>query len=262
MRLRAILALARSTLSEALRDRILYGLLLFFIGLILLSAVLSNLTLGFRVRIVTDLALSAITFAGMILAVLLGVGSIARETERRTAYPILAKPVSRSTFVLGKYLGVLVTAWLNLLLMMIAATWMISLYRWEGGFLFSWSDYVVTLVLLLLRVAVVAAAAVMFSTFTSSTVAFIASLGFAVAGYFTSELRFFLAKSESGLSRLVGDALYWTLPDFSLLDTLPRLLYSHELLTRQTLAATAYGVAYAAGLLLLAMLIFRRRDLA
>jgi ABC-type transport system involved in multi-copper enzyme maturation permease subunit len=261
-RLRSILALARSTLSEALRDRILYGILLFAVGLILFSVVLSNLTLGYRVRIITDLAMSSISFAGMILAVLLGVGSVAREVERRTAYPVLAKPVSRTTFVLGKYLGVLATAYLNLALMAVAATAVVQLYRWEGGFLFSWGDYALTLLLVLLRVAVVAAAAVMFSTFASSTVAFIASLGFSVAGYFTSEVRFFLGRSESGLTRILGEGLYWTLPDFSLLDALPKLLYSHPIATRGLLAAVAYGVAYAIGLLLVATAAFRRRDLA
>ncbi|MBI5548198.1 MAG: ABC transporter permease subunit [Deltaproteobacteria bacterium] len=261
-RLGSVLSLARATLSEALRDRILYGLVLFAIGLILLSAVLSNLTVGYRVRIVTDLSLSAMTFAGMILAVLLGVGSVAREVERRTAYSILAKPVGRAEYVVGKYLGVLLTSYLNLLLMTVAATAMILLYRSEGGFMYSWGAYATTLGLMLLRVAVVAAVAVMFSTFTSSTVSFIASLGFSVAGYFTSEVRFFLGKSESEATRLLGDVLYWFLPDFAALDTLPQLLYSHPILTGPVVAAIVYALCYIALLLVLATAIFRRRDLA
>jgi ABC-type transport system involved in multi-copper enzyme maturation permease subunit len=255
-------ALARATLSEAIRDRILYGLVLFAIGLILLSVVLSNLTLGFRVRIITDLSLSAISFAGMMLAVLLGVGSVAREVERRTAYPILAKPAGRAEYVLGKYLGVVMTTWLNLLLMMVAATAVIQLYRWEGGFLFSWGDYALTLLMVLLRVAVVAAAAVMFSTFTSSTVSFIASLGFSVAGYFTGEVKYFLSKSESEVTRWVGDGLYYLLPDFASLDPLPRLLYSHTILTPQTVFGIGYALCYIGCLLAIATAIFRKRDLA
>ena len=261
-RLRSIMALARTTLSEAIRDRILYGLVLFAIALILLSAVLSNLTIGYRVRIVTDLSLSAISFAGMILAVLLGVGSVAREVERRTAYPVLAKPTGRAEYVLGKYLGVVITSWLNLVLMMVAATAMIMLYRFEGGFLFAWGDYALTLLLVLLRVAVVAAAAVMFSTFTSSTVAFIASLGISVAGYFTSEVKYFLSQSESEPTRWLGDALYYVLPDFALLDPLPRLLYSHPILTSQTAFGILYALCYIACLLVIATAIFRKRDLA
>jgi ABC-type transport system involved in multi-copper enzyme maturation permease subunit len=119
---RGALALARTSVAEALRDRVLYALLLFAVGLILMSAVLSNLTLGYRDRIVTDLCLSAVTFAGMAMAVLLGVGSVAREIERRTVQPLLAKPITRTSFVIGKFAGVSATVALNVGLMMIAAT--------------------------------------------------------------------------------------------------------------------------------------------
>ncbi|MGC4122303.1 MAG: ABC transporter permease subunit [Myxococcales bacterium] len=198
----------------------------------------------------------------MMLAVLLGVGSVAREVERRTAYPILAKPAGRAEYVVGKYLGVVLTAWLNLLLMMVAATAVVQLYRWEGGFLFSWGNYAVTLLMVLVRVAVVAAAAVLFSTFTSSTVSFIASLGFSVAGYFTGEVKYFLSKSESEMTRWVGNGLYYLLPDFATLDPLPRLLYGHEVLTVQTAFGVGYALCYIACLLVIATAIFRRRDLA
>src|SRR5690606_34996174 len=95
----ALFALARVALTEALRERILYGLLAFAVGLILLSAVLSNVTLGWPVRIVTDLSLSAISLGGAAMAILLGVRSVASEIERRVAYPVLARPIARWTYV-------------------------------------------------------------------------------------------------------------------------------------------------------------------
>lgn len=259
---RVVLAIARNTVAEAVRSRILYLLLAFAIGLILLSAVLSDLTLGWQVRIVTDVSLSAITIAGSLLALLLGVGSVAGEVERRTAYPILGKPVTRGEFVVGKWVGVLGTTYLNVLLMMLAATAMIARYSHEGFFQYTAGAYLATLALTLLRLAVIAGMAVAFSTFTSSTVAMIASVGLTVAGYFTGELRFFLTRSDDPVLRPLGQALYYAVPDFAALDTLPRLLHGHEILAPQVGWAALYAVTYAVAVLVIACRIFARRDLA
>ena len=258
----AVFAIARTTIAEAIRSKILYALLAFAIGLILLSAVLSDLTLGWQVRIVTDVSLSAITVAGTLLALLLGVGSVAGEVERRTAYPILGKPVTRGEFVLGKWLGVLGTTYLNVLLMMGAATAMVAHYSQRDSFDYPVAAYLATLLLTLLRLAVIAGIAVALSTFSSSTVALIASLGLTVAGYFTGELRFFLTKSENPVLPLLGKVLYYAIPDFASLDSLPRLMHGHPILPSEVAWAAAYAVFYALTVLVIACRIFSRRDLA
>lgn len=257
----AILAIAKVSWIEALRERILYGLLAFCIGLILLSAVLSYVTLGWQVRIVTDLSLSAISLGGSAMALLLGVRSVAGEVERKTAYPVLARPISRWTYVLGRYLGVVATVSLNVLLMSVAATVMIAAYSNEGSFQYQAGAYVTTLGLLLLRLAVVAGIAVLFSSFTSSTVAFIASIGAVIAGSFTSDLRYFMGQSDSPLTQKLGDLLYWLLPDLSTLETLPQLVHGKEVLTAQVGIAAVYGSFYVLAILVLASWIFERRDL-
>lgn len=257
----ALFALARVALVEALRERILYGLLAFAIGLILLSAVLSNVTLGWPVRIVTDLSLSAISLGGAAMAILLGVRSVAGEIERRVAYPVLARPIARWTYVVGRYLGVVTTVFFNVLLMAIAATVMIAVYSHEGFFQYPLGDYLTTLALMLLRLAIIAGLAVLFSTFTSSTVAFIASTGLAIAGHFTADLRHFLGKSETGLTRSVGETLYWALPDLATLEALPRLIHGDPILSAQAVIAALYGTLYLAVLLVLACWRFEGRDL-
>lgn len=259
--LSSITAIAHVSLIEALRERILYGLLAFGIGLILLSAVLSNVTLGWPVRIVTDLSLSAISLGGSAMALLLGVRSVAGEVERKTAYPVLARPISRWTYILGRYMGVMTTVSLNVLLMSVAATVMIAAYSHDGSFQYEAGAYATTLGLMLLRLAVVAGIAVLFSSFTSSTVAFIASVGVVIAGSFTSDLRHFMGQSESPLTQRLGDLLYWLLPDLSTLETLPLLVHGKEVLTAQVGIAAVYASFYLLSTLVLASWIFERRDL-
>jgi ABC-type transport system involved in multi-copper enzyme maturation permease subunit len=115
--------------------------------------------------------------------------------------------------------------------------------------------------LLVLRLAVVIAIAIAFSTVVSPTVALIASLGLTIAGYFTSDLRFFLGKSEDPMLQAIGNALYYCAPDFSLLDSLPRLLHGHPVADGQTLLAAVYAIAYAALALALGWFAFSKRDL-
>lgn len=262
MRLLAILALARTTLAEAIRDRILYGLLGFATALVLLSGMISDLTVGFRLRIVTDLSLSAISLAGTLMATLLGVSSVAREVERRTVIPLLAKPIARWEYILGKYLGVLATTLLNVALMLVAATAMISLYRGEDGNPdFAWSAYFTVVGLLVLRLAVIAAIAVFFSSFTSSTVAFISTLGITLAGYLSSEVRFFLERNEMAVVRYIGRAVYYVVPDLAALDPLPLLIHNVPILTPATAFAALYALLYSAAAVTLATRVFARRDL-
>lgn len=258
---RAVTALAGTTFAEAIRDRILYGLLAFAIGLILLSAVLSTLTLGYPVRIVTNLSLSSITLAGTIMSILLGVTAVRREIDRRTIFPILAKPIGRAQYLVGKYLGVLATVWLNVLLMTAAAVLMILQYQHVRPFQYPIGDFATHVALLLLRLAVVAAIAIAFSTVVSSTVALIATSGLAVAAYFTTDLRHFLGQSEDPSVQKLGELLYWAAPDFSILDTLALLVHGHPVATAQTAIAAVYAIAYAALALTLGWWAFSRRDL-
>ncbi|HWV39387.1 MAG TPA: ABC transporter permease subunit [Vulgatibacter sp.] len=257
-----ILAIARVTIQESLRDRILYGVLAFGVALILLSAVLSNVTLGWPVRIVTDLSISAISLGGAVMAILLGVRAVAVELEKRVAFPVLARPISRGWFVLGKYLGVVGTVYLNVGLMIAAATGMIAAYSHEGAFQYDVGAYAATLGLLLLKLALVAAIAVLFSSFTSSTVSFIAATGVTIAGHLTGELRFFLGRSEQAATRFLGDALYWLLPDMATMEGLSRLIHGLPILNAQATAAAVYGACYAVGLLVAAAMIFEKRDLS
>lgn len=256
------MAIGRTTLAEAIRDRVLYGLLLFAAGMLLLSAVLSNVTLGWSVRIVTNFAFTGLTTIGAIMAILFGVRSIAQDVERRTCYPLLAKPLGRTHYLLGKYLGVLLTVYLNIGLMALAATALIAVFSHVEPFQYELLPYLGTIGLTFARLAVLAAVAVGFSALASPTVALIASAGIGIASYFTGDVRYFLSQSEVASTRILGEALYYTLPDFAIMDALPRLLHGHPVLTAQTGFAVLYALCYVGTVLAISSLLFAIRDLA
>ncbi len=112
-----IVALAGVTLREALRRKVQVNLLLFALFLVVASLVLSQLTIGEMHRIAADLGLAGMEVMGSLIAVFLGASLVAGDVERRIVYPIVAKPVSRAQYILGRYLGLGATLLLNLAVM-------------------------------------------------------------------------------------------------------------------------------------------------
>jgi ABC-type transport system involved in multi-copper enzyme maturation permease subunit len=252
------LAIATTTLREALRERLFHNLLVFAVLLVMGSLTISQLTLGEQYRIIADIGTSATQVFGTLIAVFLGVGLVSKEIDRRTCYAALARPVSRASFVAGKYLGLVATLSINVALMALATAAVLVLYR--GGSALSWA-YLATFVLIAVQLAVCGAFAVLFSTFTTATLSSIMTLALVAAGWLFGEVRsFWLQARQVELKPLVR-VLDFVLPNMTLLDLKETVTYGDTVSLGSFLARGAYGAAYAATLLLLAAVVFTRRDI-
>src|SRR5260370_9974636 len=112
-----LLPIASNAFREAGRDRVLYNLIIFALLLIAGAIFLGALSAGQEAKIIVDLGLSSILLFGVFIAIFVGVGLVYKEIERRTLYAILSKPVGRGEFLLGKYLGLCLTLFVNVLIM-------------------------------------------------------------------------------------------------------------------------------------------------
>lgn len=101
----AIIAIALNTFREAVRDRVLYSMLFFAVGLILFSLVLGKIAPQEQLRLTTDVGLAAISLMTVLLAIILGVSNLHKEIERKTVYFVLSQPIARWQFLVGKFLG-------------------------------------------------------------------------------------------------------------------------------------------------------------
>ena len=122
-----IVAIAMNTVREAIRHRVLYTLLFFALALIGTGVLLSTLTYVENERILQDVGFAAIRVFAVAIAIFVGIGLVHREVDRRTIFTILSKPISRSEFLLGKYAGLLLTLWLQILVMSVcfaAISWL------------------------------------------------------------------------------------------------------------------------------------------
>lgn len=112
-----IWTIAKTTFGEAMRKKIINVFLIVAVAMIVLS--LSFTQLGFQqdMTVVKSLGLFIILLAGFIISLILCVSLIPNEVERRTLYTILSKPVNRYEFVLGKFIGGILTLTVNIALM-------------------------------------------------------------------------------------------------------------------------------------------------
>jgi ABC-type transport system involved in multi-copper enzyme maturation permease subunit len=252
------LAIASNTLREALRERLMYNLVVFALVLIAGSITISSLTLGEQFRIIADIATSATQLFGTLIAVFLGVALVAREIDRRTCYAVLARPVSRASFVVGKYLGLLAALALNVAIM--AAVSGLALLVYTRGLGFLSGAFGGAFALVLVQLAVCAAFAVLFATFTTPTLATIFTLSIVAAGHAFSEIRAFWLKSpQAGMKELVR-LLDFVVPNMGLLDMKEALTYGDAVSAGSFALRAGYGAAYAGLVVALGALVFSRKD--
>jgi ABC-type transport system involved in multi-copper enzyme maturation permease subunit len=249
-----VLSVAFVTVREALRRKLQVNLLLFALLLLVVSAVASTLTLGEMHRIASDLGLTAMEAMGSLIAVFLGAGAIAGDVERRVLYPIIAKPVSRAEYLLGRYLGLAATLLLNLAVMALTLAAVLvaqerSLRPLDLAFLAAVSTIGV-------QFLVVAAISVLFSSVTTTTLAAIFGLTLTIAGRLSNDLRTLWTGDGAG----VGRVIWYLLPNLSALSLNESVIYRTPP-PAEVWLAVPYALLYAGAALAIAAAVFERRDL-
>jgi len=249
-----VIAIAAVTLRELLRRKVQVNLLVFGTLMVLASYLISLLTLGFMHRILSDLGLSAMQLIGTLLAIFLGSSVVAGDVERRVLYPIVAKPVSRTEYLVGRFTGLSVALLLNLVVMAAALA---AVLVFEARSLATLDrPFFAAVTMLGVQFVVVAAVAVLFSSLTSSTLAAIFTLSLAVAGQLTNEVRHLW----KGGAEWLGTIVWYLVPNLGALSLNESVVYRTPL-PDGTLWAALYALLYAAAAIALASFTFEHRDL-
>lgn len=251
----AVAAIAANTVRDAVRNRVLYVLVFFSLVMIGTSVLLATLSYVERERILQDVGLGAIRFFGAVIAIFMGVGLIHREVERRTIYTILSKPVTRAQFLAGKYLGLVATLWLQLAIM-VAAFVLASVA--SGAPL--GARHAIAIGLVALELAVVVAFATLFSSFATPFLAACYSVGLYLVGHLTRDLRGLGAGSDSELVKQVTAWIHRVFPDLASLNRSVEAVHDLPIPLPEVGWALLAGVAWCLGFLLVAALVFERRD--
>ena len=257
MRRAGIVAL--NTFREAVRDRVLYNLVFFALAMIAASILVGQVSIGIEEMVIVSLGLSAISVIGLLMAVFIGVGLVSKEMDKRTLYAILAKPVRRWEFLLGKFGGLLLTLTVNTVAMAAGLFLALKLVKQSGDPLEG--PLLIAVYFILLKLALVVALALLFSCFTTPLLSILYTAGLYIAGLFVTEMRNFQSQTMSRALQTLLRWLSYLLPNFENFDVMASAAHARAIPGMLIAQNTAYAALYCAVLLSAAAAILTRRNL-
>jgi ABC-type transport system involved in multi-copper enzyme maturation permease subunit len=255
-------AIALNTFREAIRNKVLWGIAVLVVGAMSMAMVLGQMSLHEEERVARDTGLSAVSLFGSLIAIVLGVSLLYTEIQKKTIHPILAKPLERHEFVIGKYVGMGITLTLLAGVFALALAGLLA----AQGVVFS-GPIVKALVLAYCEVMLVAALAVFFSSFSSPFLSGIFTLAIWVLGRWSEDLHYAAAKAKTLWMKAFSQIALRLIPDLHLfsisggdLDGKPVSVHASFVDWGYVGQSAAYGLAWIVFLLASAAIIFRRRD--
>ena len=253
-----IAAIARNAFREAVRDRVLYNLVLFVLLLTGASVFIGELSGGQERKVIVDLGLSAMLLFGVFIAIFVGVGLVYKEIERRTIYAVFSKPVGRGEFLVGKYLGLCLTLLVNVLVMGVgvALALVYVSHGWDPLIPKIWP----AVLLIYMELMLLTATALLFSSFSSPALSALLTFMVFIIGHFSADLKS-LANSLGGSgARWLFTGLYYLLPNLSNYSFITPAAHGRAPSPGFLFATALYAFVYIAVILAAATLVFSRRN--
>lgn len=255
------LVIAKTTLGEALRKKILNIFLLVTLALIVFSFSFASFTMREELTIIKSFGLGVIAIAGMFMAIVLGINLVPVEIERRTIYTILAKPVRRHEFLLGKFFGALATILINIVLMSIV---FVAMVTWKNHWTPDFTLFKGTL-MIFFQLFLLSSVALVFSVFTTPVVNFFLTSAVYIVGSL-SDVTMAMTKGDD--KNIFVKGFYWVIhyltPNFANYFTQNPLIHPEATVRHEALYFAqniVYAIVYSAVLLIIAILVFERRDM-
>ncbi len=253
-----VASISYNTFREAVRDRVLYNLIFFALLLVAASLLVGQISIGIERFVLINLGLTAISIFGIVIAIFIGIGLVSKEIDKRTLYTVLARPVRRWEFILGKFFGLVGTLVVNTVFMAIgffaALLYLVHHFQGSDGYL------LIALYFIVLQFVIVTALALLFSSFSSPLLSAVFAFALFIIGTFAEDLRAFAALAH-GPAGWIAIAAAYLVPNFSALNVISSVAHSRAVAHTLIAYNSAYALLYAAAAISAAALIFEHRNL-
>jgi ABC-type transport system involved in multi-copper enzyme maturation permease subunit len=256
--MRQVVVVAANTFREAVRDRVLYNLIVFALLLVAASLLVGLVSIGIERLVLINLGLTAISIFGLAIAIFVGIGLVSKEIDKRTLYTVLSRPVRRWEFVVGKFCGLLGTLAVNTAFM--ATGFFATLFCLTRHFQRADVWLLVAIYFLVLQFAIVVALALLFSSFSTPLESAVYAFLLFVIGTFSEDLRRFAHAAHGGL-RVATTAAAYLVPNLAALNVILPVAHGRPIAGSLVFYNTVYALFYATAAIAGAVLIFERRDL-
>lgn len=252
-----IWSISKNTFQEIIRDRILYGLVIFAILLILLSLALGQLSFSEQTRITINFGLTGIHLSAAVLAIFVGSTLVSKEIDKKTVLTLLVRPITRAQFILGKFLGLTLII-LSIILGLAVVMWAIFLLR---GVELS-SVFLLSLLGILLEAMILLCVSLFFSSFTRSILVVSFSMGVYLIGHWMDSLKFFADKSDSSSFKWLSSIVRNTLPNLEKFNWRSLVIYQESLSFETIFLTSLYALFWMGLFISLTVLVIRGKDFA
>ncbi len=251
-----ILAIALNTFRESIRDRIFYSLLAFAVLMLAFSLVLGNLTIGDEIKIIKDFGLGAISLFGVLIAIFVGISLVYKEMEKRTIYVILANPIARYQFILGKYAGLSLTLFVEVAVM---SAGLLALCYFKQQIV-PWELFK-AIIPIWFELQLILAVALFFSAFVSPFLSGLLTLSVFIIGHLTQDFKQLVVNMDNPALKQTADILYRTFPNLEALNYKSRVVHGLEIPWQEFGLSLAYATSYTVLVLSFTLFIFNKRDI-
>jgi ABC-type transport system involved in multi-copper enzyme maturation permease subunit len=250
-----ILAVAQNTFREAVRDKVLYVLLFLAAAAIFGSKALGWISIGQDIKIIKDISLASVSVFGVLIVIFVGANLVYKEIDKRTLYTILASPMRRYEFILGKYLGlVFLLGLVTGVTTLVAAVYVLLM----GGGLDV--GFFLAALLIYWELLVLTAFAVLMSSVTSPILGALIVFSIFLFGHATDILIDLPRQFDNTFTKRILEAIYYLVPNLNNFNIRAEAANSVPVSLAFVLWALTYGAGYTALFLVLASLAFEDKD--
>lgn len=207
--MKKIFSIAKYTFIENMRNKVFYIIILFGIIIVGSSLLLSALGGEQSRRILLDVGLGAIEFFALITVGFASVTLVLEEMESKTIYLIFARPVSRISYLLGRYVGLLSAVYFGMILMSMLHLLILYLKGFDIPIRYFWA-----FLLCGGKICIIGSVALFFSLFSTSAVSSISfTVFFWILGHFSEEISFLSSKISNIWLKMFMKAIYYLIPN-------------------------------------------------
>lgn len=258
------------TFKEGIRNRAIYGITLLALMMLVVNFLFAQMAMREVGKVAMDIALSTVSFSGLLLVFFIGMNLMAKDLDKRTIYMVLARPISRTHYLIGKFIGIVGLITVSSFVQSVFAA--ISLFMLQRMFplyfqRFSWSMLVLAVAYIVLMLILLSALSFLFASFTSTSfIALVLTIISYLIGTSLTDVKTLVEAPKgfgidpSPVTVKVVQVAYYLFPNLSFFDIKTQAAHGLTLPASYIFWTVTYGLAYTCIVMALACIVFSNRE--
>ena len=239
------------------RNKVLYILLFFAIFIFVLGIAITQMTIGDELNIISDIGLGTVEIFSTVLSIFLGISLVQKELSLKTLHPLLARPLSRAEYILGKFTGMILMIVVEIAVMCVIFAALLFVYGGIDRFVI----YLPAVYTIFLQTATVISVAVLCSTLTEPAVAAMLTISFYLIGATSYNLVYAITQRTSETVAKIITTFRYILPDFSHFNIKDNLVYGRGLEGLSIGYASFYALFIVIMVLSVSIILFNTKEI-